>query len=625
MPDTTLFRTFYDGYSHDAYKYLGAHYDKKNKTVTFRVYAPNAQRVYLTGDFNDWENIEMQRFDAHGTYEYISKEAKLDSLYKFRFITQEGQLIEKADPYAFKMELRPGFAGVVTDLDEFKFTDAKWMKQRTKNFDNKVNIYEMHFGSWRRKEDSSWYTYKELTPLIIEHVKKHRFTHIELMPIMEHPLDASWGYQVSGFFSTTSRYGSPQELMYFINECHNNDIGVILDFVPAHFVADSYSLSKFDGTNIYEYGSEDVEKTEWGSYNFDYSGNETSSFVLSSLAFWLERFHFDGIRMDAIRNLIFWQGVEERGVNDINIEFLKKCNSILNQQYPEVMLIAEDSSSYPNCTLDVKHDGLGFDYKWDMGWMHDTLRYFKLHPKERIYHPSYISFSMYYYYNEKYLLPLSHDEVVHGKQTIIDKIWGNYEQKFAQLRLLYLYMYTHPGKKLNFMGNETAHFREWHEYEELDWVLMLYPEHAIFLDYFSGLMRFYSDHPSLYEKDYDPYGFQWTDPDDFQRGIFGFYRITDDEKLLILFNFSEEDVSYDLQLFDNLKLECIFSTEKFPNERDDIIIKQRYEQNEPDNEIKKVGNINPKLQYHVTDHHVPLGAFCGYIYKCTQLQEEDYI
>ena len=475
-------------------------------------------------------------------------------MYKYVIYGQNGR-IEHCDPYGFGMELRPNFASIVRDLSEFRFTDEEWMKDRTRCFDKPLNIYELHLGSWKRKDadrqddpdrkvEEGWYQYDEIAEELIAYIKANHYTHVEFMPLSEHPFDGSWGYQNTGFFAPTSRYGTARQLQKLINELHLAGIGAIIDFVPAHFANDYYALKHYDGSDLYEYPSSDVSDSEWGSCNFLFSRREVACFMQSAANYWLSEYHFDGLRMDAISRLIYWMGNENRGVNDFNLNFLRKMNFGLHQLHPTAMLIAEDSTSYPGCTKPVDQGGLGFDYKWDLGWMNDTLDYFMKQSGERVSFAQRLTFSMFYFYNERHLLPLSHDEVVHGKKTVIDKIFGSYEMKFPQCRALYMYMMVHPGKKLNFMGNEIAMIREWDETKEPDYFLLKYPLHDSFSQYIRDLNKVYAQQPALYERDYDPDGFRWIAINDMQNNVYGIRREGLSSAAAAFFNFSDQPHVY---------------------------------------------------------------------------------
>ncbi|MBQ4304923.1 MAG: 1,4-alpha-glucan branching protein GlgB, partial [Lachnospiraceae bacterium] len=518
---------FYDGDEFFAYKYFGAH--KAEKGVIFRTFALNADKVTLIGEFSGWKELDMSDSARKGFWELTVPEAGEGQMYKYVIYSKLGR-IEHCDPYGFGMELRPGFASIVRDLDAYQFSDEEWMKERTRNFDRPLNIYELHLGSWKRKPEdpNGWYDYTEIADDLIAYVKKYHYTHVEIMPLSEHPFDGSWGYQNTGFFAPTSRYGTAPQLKELVDRLHRAGIGAIIDFVPAHFATDYYALKEYDGTQLYEYPESDVTASEWGSYNFIFARREVASFMQSAANYWLAEYHFDGLRMDAVSRLIYWMGNESRGENPTSINFLKNMNEGLHRLHPTAMLIAEDSTSYPGCTKPAWAGGLGFDYKWDLGWMNDTLDYFMKQSGERKDVPQKLTFSMYYFYNERYLLPFSHDEVVHGKKTIIDKIFGDYEMKFPQARALYMYMFVHPGKKLNFMGNEIAMFREWDENKEPDYFLLKYPNHDSFSEYIKELNRLYAEMPAFYEMDYEDEGFRWVAMNDQGHNVFGIQRYSKD-------------------------------------------------------------------------------------------------
>jgi 1,4-alpha-glucan branching enzyme len=493
--------------------------------VVFRTYAPKADKVCIIGEFNNWTEEEMKMPLRFQFYEIFEKDAKPGQMYKYVIYGKNGR-VEHCDPYGFGMELRPGFASIVRDLDAYSFSDDEWMKKRTRCYDAPLNIYELHLGSFRRneKDPNGWYTYEEIADELIDYVKANGYTHVEFLPLSEHPFDGSWGYQSTGFFSPTSRYGTAEQLQKLIDRLHNAGIGAIIDFVPAHFALDYYALRQYDGSELYEYPASDVSDSEWGSCNFIFARREVACFMQSAANYWLEEYHFDGLRMDAISRVIYWMGNELRGVNETAVEFLRKMNSGIHRLHPTAMLIAEDSTSYPGCTKPAEEGGLGFDYKWDLGWMNDTLDYFMKTSDERSKRPELLTFSMYYYYNERHLLPLSHDEVVHGKKTIIDKIFGTYEERFPQLRSLFLYMYVHPGKKLNFMGNEIAMFREWDETKEPDNFLLKYPLHDSFHQYMVRLNEIYREYGALFSADYDSAGFSWLAMNDQGHDVFAIRR-----------------------------------------------------------------------------------------------------
>lgn len=554
-------KDFYDGNSFDDYTYLGAH--KADSGYTFRVYAPRAVRVTLIGEFNGWLEYDLIRPKNSNFFEGTFVDVKPNMMYKYRVYSTPDEFVEHSDPYGFGMELRPGSASIIRELDEFKFTDVEWMAKRDVGYNNPVNIYELHLASWRQKEDGSWYTYTETGEMLVPYLKENGYTHVELMPITEHPADESWGYQNTCFYSPTSRYGTPAELMQMINHLHNNDIGVILDFVPIHFAVDGYGLGKFDGQALYEYPSDHVGCSEWGSYNFNFGRGEVRSFLQSAANYWLKEYHFDGLRMDAVSRAIFWLGDVKRGVNECAIKFIQTMNQGLKKRHKGIMLIAEDSTNYLKVTAPVEYDGLGFDYKWDMGWMNDTLEFFKLPPLYRTKSINKLTFSMAYFYNELYLLPLSHDEVVHGKATIIQKMWGSYEQKFPQARLLYMYMYTHPGKKLNFMGNEIGQFREWDEKREQDWFLKKYPLHDSFMRYIRDISRVYVNTSALYNSEYNSKSFTWHKMGTKDRALAIYERgCGEDGRYIVFLNFSDVPVEeFEFEIENEISLELIINTE----------------------------------------------------------------
>lgn len=554
-------KDFYDGNSFDDYTYLGAH--KADSGYTFRVYAPRAVRVTLIGEFNGWLEYDLIRPKNSNFFEGTFADVKPNMMYKYRVYSTPDEFVEHSDPYGFGMELRPGSASIIRELDEFKFTDDEWMSKRDVGYNNPVNIYELHLASWRQKEDGSWYTYTETGEMLVPYLKENGYTHVELMPITEHPADESWGYQNTCFYSPTSRYGTPAELMQMINHLHNNDIGVILDFVPIHFAVDGYGLGKFDGQALYEYPSDHVGCSEWGSYNFNFGRGEVRSFLQSAANYWLKEYHFDGLRMDAVSRAIFWLGDVKRGVNECAIKFIQTMNQGLKKRHKGIMLIAEDSTNYLKVTAPVEYDGLGFDYKWDMGWMNDTLEFFKLPPLYRTKSINKLTFSMAYFYNELYLLPLSHDEVVHGKATIIQKMWGSYEQKFPQARLLYMYMYTHPGKKLNFMGNEIGQFREWDEKREQDWFLKKYSLHDSFMRYIRDISRVYVNTSALYNGEYNSKSFTWHKMGTKDRALAIYERgCGEDGRYIVFLNFSDVPVEeFEFEIENEISLELIINTE----------------------------------------------------------------
>lgn len=556
---------FYSGRSFDAYRELGAHVKKEvtgKKTVVsgveFVTYAPNALGVNVIGEFNDWNETVMERCYDGSFFKVFVPEARPGMMYKYKIYHRDGSSMEHCDPYGFGMELRPAFASIIRDMDTYRFHDAKWMKNRSVCQGSPLNIYEVHLGSWRTKPvfdeqgnpltpeeiaesnrvEESWYTYKEIAPMLAEYVKEQGYNYVEFMPLSEHPSDQSWGYQNTGFFSPTSRYGTADDLKEMIDILHQHNIGIILDFVPVHFALDGYGLARYDGTALYEYPSNDVGYSEWGSMNFIHSKGEVRSFLQSAANYWLSEYHFDGLRMDAISRIIYWMGDESRGVNDRAVDFIRNMNQGLKDRHPSIILCAEDSTDFKGTTKETKYGGLGFDYKWDMGWMNDTLNFFRTLPFVRGEHYHDLTFSMMYNYNERYLLPLSHDEVVHGKATIIQKMAGMYEEKFPQAKALYAYMYAHPGKKLNFMGNEIGQFREWDEKREQDWDLLKYPNHDSFHQYMKALNKIYMKEPALSAWDDDPNGFAWILCGKENDVVYIFQREVNEDKVIVVLNLS---------------------------------------------------------------------------------------
>lgn len=555
---------FYIGKSFDAYEFFGAH--KIGNKILFRVYAPNAAKVSLVGEFNDWQEEEMEQQYQSGIYSITSENARVGMMYKYCIHTRDGQVVYHCDPYGFAMELRPNSASYIVGLEEYKFSDEEWMNKRDKCYNKPLNIYEIHMGSWMKKNDETynngWYRYNEIADRLINYVKENGFTHIEIMPLCEHPVDCSWGYQNTGFFSPTSRYGTNKELKELIDKCHKANVGVILDFVPIHFAVDDYGLAKFDGTELYEYPHKDVGASEWGTCNFIHSRGEVCSFLQSAANYWLKEYHFDGLRMDAISRAIYWQGNPARGVNSCAINFIRNMNVGLHKLHPTAMIIAEDSTAYPKVTAPVEYNGLGFDYKWDLGWMNDTLEYFKISPKERPNHYYKLTFSMEYFYNELFLLPFSHDEVVHGKATIIQKMWGDYEDKFKQCRALYMYMYTHPGKKLNFMGNEIAQFREWDEKREQDWQLIKMPLHYAFNKYIKRLNEVYDNYEALYKNEYDSSYFKWLEVNAPEKSVYIYERGRSDHRIIVALNFSDNEYApFTFKVEEELRLREIVNSD----------------------------------------------------------------
>ncbi len=566
---------FYTGKILNAYDYFGCHLTD-NKAI-FRTFAPAALKISVIGDFSNWSEVPMQKVYDGNFWECSISNVTYGMKYKYRIYRKDGVFIDHSDPYGFAMEIPPMSASVIQKTEGYQWNDASWLKKRTDCKQSPLNIYEVHLGSWKKKADDTWYTYKEIAPSLISYAKENRYNYIEIMPIAEHPCDNSWGYQQTGFYSPTARYGTPDELRFLVDYAHQNEIGVILDFVPVHFAIDGYALAEYDGTSLYEYPHIDVGLSEWGSKNFNHSRGEVQSFLQSSACYWLKEFHFDGLRIDALSNIIYWHGNKERGINERAVEFIKYMNRSLKEMDKSIMLIAEDSTAYDGVTKPVAEGGLGFDYKWDMGWMNDTLSYFKTHPydRKRDYHK--LTFSMMYFYSENFLLPFSHDEVIHGKATILQKMHGEYEDKFPLARALYLYMYTHPGKKLNFMGNEIGQLREWDEKREQDWDIIKYPAHDSFAKFIKDLCIIYQQNPALYEADYDTTGFRWVDCHQEDKCIYVYERICKLQRLVIILNFSNQKQIYSLEAKAYHSMELLLSTDneiyggKTPRNTDAVI------------------------------------------------------
>ena len=523
----------------DAYTYFGAHFTQVDGKdgVMFRVYAPLAKEISVIGEFNSWDpriNV-MKKVEDCGVFELFVPNVNQYQSYKYHILGANNTYFDKADPFGFLSDYKPGSCSRTFNIENFIWHDQEFLNKRDRNFDKPMSIYEIHLGSWLGMRDGRYLSYEEVADYLIKYVKDNGFTHVEIMPITQYPFDGSWGYQATGFFSVDSRYGNPFQLMSFVDRLHQAGIGVILDFVVVHFATDDFGLSKFDGSNLYE-GTGENEKSQWGSYLFDLGKDPVRSFLMSSVNFFLNYFHFDGIRFDAISNVIYYHGDSSKGENQGAIEFIKRMNGKIHFCHPDVMLIAEDSSSYSGVTKPLEYGGLGFDYKWDLGWMNDTLKYYAKDPIYRKYHHHQLTFSMAYFFSDNFMLPLSHDEVVHGKGTIINKMWGNYDQKFAQIRNLYTYQWAHPGKKLNFMGNELASFDEWNETKSLAWNLKSYPAHDSISRLIRDLNLIYQNEKAMYFEEHNPIHFQWLMADNANQSIYCFKRTVDDETLIFVFN-----------------------------------------------------------------------------------------
>ena len=545
---------FGQGNHYEIYKKLGAHeVTAGKKGVYFAVWAPHAKSVSVIGEFNGWDAAadRMERQEPLGIYTVFVPEAKDGQMYKYCIETQSGELIYKADPFANYAELRPGTASRITDISHLKWTDDRWMESRKKwdNKENPLSIYEVHMGSWMRhpgREDEGFYTYREFAEAITKYVKKMGYTHVELMGIAEHPFDGSWGYQVTGYYAPTSRYGTPEDFAYMINYLHRNGIGVILDWVPAHFPKDAHGLADFDGTPTFEYADpRKGEHPDWGTKIFDYEKPQVRNFLIANALFWIEHFHVDGLRVDAVASMLYldygkqdgqWVPNKYGGNQNLEaIEFFKHLNSVVLGRNPGTMMIAEESTAWSKVTGNPEDDGLGFSLKWNMGWMHDFTEYMKLDPYFRKNAHHMMTFSMEYAYSENYILVLSHDEVVHLKCSMLNKMPGEGFDKYANLKAAYAFMTGHPGKKLLFMGQEFAQLREWSEERELDWFLLSEEPHQQIQNWYRDLLHLYKKNPALYELDNDPAGFEWINKDDIFRSIFSFVRHSKGKKKNLLF------------------------------------------------------------------------------------------
>jgi 1,4-alpha-glucan branching enzyme len=543
---------FHEGTNYHSHKFLGSFLE--GDACTFRVWAPNARRVFVTGEFCSWypHTYEMKLINDKGIYEIQIHGVSQFDAYKYVIVTQSGVELWKADPYAKHAETRPLTASKVYSLPEYRWNDKKWMENRTIPYHQPINIYEVHLGSWKHSEEGKELSYKELAHKLVDYVKEMHYTHVELLPITEYPYDKSWGYQTTGYFSPTSRYGIPEDFMYFVDTCHQNNIGVILDWVPGHFTKDAHGLYEFDGTCCYEYSdTRKIEHEGWGTRVFDYGRNEVKSFLTSSAVSWIEDYHIDGIRVDAVSSMLFLNYCrdEEKCARNIYggfenleaIDFIKNLNLYVKENYPGVIMIAEESTSYAKVTAAVEHGGLGFDFKWNMGWMNDSLDYLETDPFFRKGVHNKFTFSMHYAFSENFILPISHDEVVHGKKSLLDKSPVPYEDKFANFKAFLGYMYAHPGKKLTFMGIDIAQFIEWDEERELDWLLMLYPKHVFTHRYVKELNKYYKSTPALWENDSDWDGFRWHVVDDNNNNVFAFSRRDRSGKeVLVVSNFSNQ-------------------------------------------------------------------------------------
>lgn len=559
--DTYLFAK---GTHYEIYEKMGAHLaEEDGKAGTyFSVWAPNARSVSVVGDFNNWDRSAhpMQPVQQSGIWDIFVPGVKAGDLYKFAVETSQGYTVLKADPYGNQSQLRPDNASVVADIRHFDWTDQAWRKaHQEKKTESPMAIYEVHPGSWKKDPSmpGEFYNFKKLAVELADYVLEMGYTHVELIGLSEHPFDGSWGYQVSGYYAPTARYGTPADFMYFVNYMHDHGIGVILDWVPAHFPKDEFGLGRFDGTALYEHQDpRKGEHPEWGTYCFNYGRTEVSNFLVANALFWIEKFHVDGLRVDAVASMLYldfgrssgnWIPNEDGGNQNYEaITFLKHLNSIVAQRNPGAMMIAEESTAWPKVTGDVDDGGLGFTYKWNMGWMHDFLEYMKCDPIFRKYHQNQITFSFMYAYSENYVLVLSHDEVVHLKKSMIYKMPGTMPEKFGNLRAAYGLMMMHPGKKLLFMGQDFAQTAEWNEAKSLDWHLLeKYPEHQQLNHYYCDLLHFYQNEPALYELDDSPEGFAWINGSDAEHNMLTFCRMTKNKKNCLLCHFNFSPVAYE--------------------------------------------------------------------------------
>ncbi|MEI5909597.1 1,4-alpha-glucan branching protein GlgB [Bacillus spongiae] len=552
-PSSTDIHLFHEGQLFEAHRTFGSHVYNHNgrKVTTFCVWSPNAEAISVVGTFNEWgENADellMKKVSDSGIWFAVHQTSLKGHLYKYKIVTKDGQTKLKTDPFAFYAERRPNTAAIISEDEDYEWQDEKWLLKRKMKpaYDEPMFIYEIHFGTWKIKGKEMFYTYQEIADDLVPYLVEHGYTHVEIMPITEHPFDRSWGYQSTGYYSPTSRYGTPEQLKYFVNKCHKHNIGVILDWVPGHFCKDNHGLYQFDGSHLYEYATEkDRENYDWGTANFDLGKKEVQSFLISSARYWLDQFHIDGFRIDAVAKILYKanQDHDQLIPNEGGIEFLKKLNTAVFEYEPNALMMAEDSTDWPQVTSPVHYGGLGFNYKWNMGWMNDVLKYMETHENDRKQVHSLLTFSLLYAFSENFVLPLSHDEVVHGKKSLLNKMPGDYWQKFAQLRLLFGYMVAHPGKKLLFMGSELAPFSEWKDLDQIDWHLEKYNMHRAFNAYVKELLNLYKEVKPFFEKDHLSEGFEWIDVHNYEQSILSFLRKgkKKDDFVVVICNFTSK-------------------------------------------------------------------------------------
>ena len=621
---------YLNGQTTHAFEYFGCHFGKKEietEEVTvdkagkkrkkkvlkevdgayFRLYAPMADDVSVIGEFNGWDVRvhKMAKIDDCGAWEIFIPGIHDYQSYKYHFKNARGEYVDKADPFAFYSELRPQSCSRTYDIEGFPWMDGDYMRAMDRNFDKAMSIYEVHLGSWKGKIDGRFPSYEEVADYLIPYLQQTGFTHVEIMPITQYPFDGSWGYQATGFYSVDSRYGNPKQLMSFVDRMHRAGFGVILDFAPVHFAIDNYALREFDGTCLFEYSDPAHTLSPWGSAQFDLGKDPVRSFLMSAMNYFLCYFHFDGIRVDAVSNIVFWDGNKANGENTGATEFIRRLNGKIHYEHPGVMMIAEDSTDFQKVTAPVEYGGLGFDYKWDLGWMNDTLKYYAKDPIYKKYEHHKLTFSMAYFYSDNFLLPLSHDEVVHGKGTIINKLWGDYDQKFNLLRNLYTYQFAHPGKKLNFMGNELASFDEWNENRSLPWELLSFPKHDSVKRMIRDLNLIYRAEPALHFEEHNPAHFRWLMCDNADQSVFAFERQVGDSDIIAVFNMTPNYYErYCIGTFNEGVYEEIFNSDK------DI-----YGGWNQYNGLPCVSYPEPGPEGRPHHMDIKLGAFCACIFK----------